>query len=91
MKSGQEAEPEPYTSRARVLLNGLGADELLGGYGRHRTAFKAGGWPAVINEVSHRIEKVMLVRILTPFFTTRTSFSLILIAFQRAISVVMIA
>ncbi len=68
MKSGPEAEPEPYTSRARVLLNGLGADELLGGYGRHRTAFKAGGWPAVIDEVSHRIEKVMLVCILTSFF-----------------------
>ncbi len=68
MKSGPEAEPEPYTSRARVLLNGLGADELLGGYGRHRTAFKAGGWPAVIDEVIHRIEKVMLVCILTSFF-----------------------
>ena len=42
---------QPYTSPARVLLSGLGSDELLGGYGRHRTAFLAGGWGAVIEEV----------------------------------------
>ena len=42
---------ELYTSPARVLLSGLGSDELLGGYGRHRTAYEAGGWKAVIEEV----------------------------------------
>lgn len=31
--------PEPYRSTARVLLSGLGADELLGGYARHRRAY----------------------------------------------------
>ena len=62
VRSGPEAQPEPYTSPARVLLNGLGSDELLGGYGRHRTAFGAGGWPAVIDEVSH--EWIMMVCIL---------------------------
>ncbi|GAA5873592.1 hypothetical protein JCM8547_005625 [Rhodosporidiobolus lusitaniae] len=31
--------PTPYHSQARVLLSGLGADELLGGYARHRRAF----------------------------------------------------
>ncbi|GAA5833927.1 hypothetical protein JCM3766R1_002474 [Sporobolomyces carnicolor] len=31
--------PEPYDSTARVLLSGLGADELLGGYSRHRKAY----------------------------------------------------
>ncbi|GAA6049277.1 hypothetical protein JCM3770_005918 [Rhodotorula araucariae] len=31
--------PIPYHSRARVLLSGLGADEQLGGYARHRKAF----------------------------------------------------
>src|ERR1700761_3465590 len=45
------AEPELYTSPARVLLNGLGSDELLGGYGRHRTAYSTGGWKAVVDEV----------------------------------------
>lgn len=37
--SDEEPEAEPYTSHARVLLSGLGADELLGGYARHRRAF----------------------------------------------------
>ena len=31
-----------YTSPARVLLSGLGADELLGGYSRHRKAHQQG-------------------------------------------------
>lgn len=51
MRSSPDSEPMPYTSTARVLLNGLGSDELLGGYGRHRTAFNTGGWQAVIEEV----------------------------------------
>jgi len=41
---------DAYTSRARVLLSGLGSDELLGGYYRHRTTFQVGGWKAVIKE-----------------------------------------
>lgn len=45
-------EPVPYTSEARVLLNGLGSDELLGGYGRHRSVYNSGGWEATISEVS---------------------------------------
>lgn len=35
-----------------MLLNGFGADELLGGYSRHKTAFLGGGWKALANEVS---------------------------------------
>jgi len=58
VRSNPDAQPEPYASPARVLLNGLGSDELLGGYGRHRTAFQAGGWPAVIDEVSNRNQRV---------------------------------
>lgn len=39
-----EGEPlRPYTSTAPVLLLGMGADEQLGGYGRHRSAFERGG------------------------------------------------
>ncbi|KAI0651670.1 asparagine synthase-domain-containing protein [Trametes meyenii] len=52
------AEAVPYTSPARVLLNGLGSDELLGGYGRHRTAFKAAGWQAVIDELQLEIDRI---------------------------------
>lgn len=42
---------EPYTSTARVLLSGLGSDELLGGYSRHRRAFEQAGWNALVDEV----------------------------------------
>jgi hypothetical protein len=31
-----------YVSCCKVLLVGIGADEQLGGYGRHRTAFRRG-------------------------------------------------
>ena len=51
VRSGADEPGEPYTSPARVLLNGLGSDELLGGYGRFKTAFKVGGWRAVVDEV----------------------------------------
>ncbi|KAH9898590.1 asparagine synthase-domain-containing protein [Cubamyces lactineus] len=58
VRSHPGAEPEAYTSPARVLLNGLGSDELLGGYGRHRTAFKAAGWQAVIDELQLEIDRI---------------------------------
>jgi asparagine synthetase B (glutamine-hydrolysing) len=54
VRSSPTAHPERYTSTARVLLNGLGSDELLGGYGRHRTAYGTGGWQAVIDEVRYQ-------------------------------------
>ncbi|KAH9846065.1 asparagine synthase-domain-containing protein [Lenzites betulinus] len=57
-RSHPGAEPETYTSPARVLLNGLGSDELMGGYGRHRTAFKAAGWQAVIDELQLEIVRI---------------------------------
>lgn len=41
----------PYTSYAKILIDGLGADELLAGYSRHRTAFKKGGWKALQAEL----------------------------------------
>lgn len=37
--SPTEAAAVPYTSPGRVLISGLGADELLGGYSRHRQAY----------------------------------------------------
>lgn len=47
----------PYQSTARVLLSGLGADEQLGGYSRHREAFRQGGWQQMINEVRMILEQ----------------------------------
>lgn len=42
---------ENYTSPAKILLDGLGADEQLAGYGRHRTTFKRGSWPLLQEEL----------------------------------------
>jgi asparagine synthetase B (glutamine-hydrolysing) len=35
----------------RILLTGLGADELMGGYGRHRKAYQRGGLSALRDEL----------------------------------------
>ena len=51
VRHSSDGPAEPYTSPARMLLNGLGSDELLGGYGRFRTAFKHGAWQAIVDEV----------------------------------------
>ena len=40
-----------YTTPARVLLSGLGADEIFGGYQRHATAFHRRGYSALVNEL----------------------------------------
>ena len=49
---GSETNTEEETSdRPRVLLLGMGADELTGGYGRHRKAFERGGWEELEKEL----------------------------------------
>jgi asparagine synthetase B (glutamine-hydrolysing) len=40
-----------YTTTARVLLSGLGADELFAGYGRHGIAFARKGFHGLIDEI----------------------------------------
>ena len=41
----------PYSTPARVLLSGLGADELFAGYTRHATAFNRHGAEALLEEL----------------------------------------
>ncbi|SPN97586.1 related to asparagine synthases [Cephalotrichum gorgonifer] len=45
------AAPYEYATTARVLLSGLGADELFGGYVRHATAFSRRGYHGLIEEL----------------------------------------
>ncbi|OAL20162.1 hypothetical protein AYO22_09134 [Fonsecaea multimorphosa] len=47
----QQSITEPYTSHARVLLSGLGADELYAGYSRHAAAFSRGGFVDLTDEL----------------------------------------
>lgn len=52
---GQSAE---YTTPARVLLSGLGADELFGGYQRHRLAYERCGYAGLRDELQLDLERL---------------------------------
>ena len=47
-----------YQSQAKVLLSGLGADEQLGGYSRHRSAYFKGGWSLLASELDLDISRI---------------------------------
>lgn len=47
-----------YVSKARVVFLGHGADELFGGYGRHRTRFTKGGWQALVDEIRLDVRRI---------------------------------
>ena len=60
------ADGTPYHSQARILLSGLGADELFGGYSRHRRAFECTRSDIPLDEKWESLAKEMevdLVRI----------------------------
>ena len=44
--------PTSYRTPCKVVLVGLGADEQMAGYGRHRTVFQSGGERALIDELN---------------------------------------
>jgi asparagine synthetase B (glutamine-hydrolysing) len=50
--------PITYTTQARVLLSGLGADELFGGYTRHATAFNRTGYSGLLNELKIEVDRL---------------------------------
>lgn len=59
MASTSEGQgPELYATPARILLSGLGADELFGGYTRHSTAFRRNGYPALIDELELDVNRL---------------------------------
>ncbi|KAK6005276.1 hypothetical protein QM012_008055 [Aureobasidium pullulans] len=47
-----------YTSQARVLLSGLGADEMFGGYTRHDTAFRRHGFAGLKDELDLDVDRL---------------------------------
>ena len=47
-----------YTTPARVLLSGLGADELFAGYTRHATAFSRRGFRGLVNELELDLTRI---------------------------------
>ena len=51
---------QDYCSTARVLLLGMGADEQMGGYGRHRTVYRQEGWDALAQELHAERERLWL-------------------------------
>lgn len=51
VQTGPDADARAYSTTARVLLSGLGADELFGGYGRHGVAFSHRKYPGLIDEL----------------------------------------
>lgn len=50
--------PVQYTTQARVLLSGLGADELFGGYTRHATAFNRNGYSGLLDELKLDVDRL---------------------------------
>ncbi|KXS22542.1 hypothetical protein M427DRAFT_106906 [Gonapodya prolifera JEL478] len=48
----KDSEASHYRTPARVFLSGLGADELLGGYSRHRTAYLNGGYVSLAESLA---------------------------------------
>ncbi|KZF26434.1 asparagine synthase related protein [Xylona heveae TC161] len=51
-------QAKSYITPARILLSGLGADELFGGYGRHRVAFNRDGFPGLLDELELDVNRL---------------------------------
>ncbi|CAG5120014.1 unnamed protein product [Candidula unifasciata] len=49
---------EKFTSKARVLLCGMAADEQFAGYSRHRVTFQTKGWAGLLKEIQEEMWRI---------------------------------
>ncbi|ORX34782.1 asparagine synthase-domain-containing protein [Kockovaella imperatae] len=49
---------EPYSTAAKVYISGLGADEQLAGYARHRGAFQRDGIGGLLDELQKDLDRL---------------------------------
>ncbi|XP_027721902.1 asparagine synthetase domain-containing protein 1 [Vombatus ursinus] len=54
----KEDEMKPYQSSAKVVLTGIGADEQLAGYSRHRVRFKTHGLEGLNKELEMELGRI---------------------------------
>ncbi|XP_053554525.1 asparagine synthetase domain-containing protein 1 [Bombina bombina] len=54
----KEGEKQPFTSTSKVVLTGIGADEQLAGYTRHRVRFKNLGHEGLVEELSMELGRI---------------------------------
>ena len=52
------SETIEFTSNAEILLLGMGADEQLAGYARHRTRFEKYGMESLVAEVKMEMKRI---------------------------------
>jgi len=45
-------------SQAEILLSGIGADEQMAGYGRHKTTYQRGGYNALQAELQMEVVRL---------------------------------